>query len=82
MFPEKTLIGPFQTAASVLAHRLPHSAKPPSRILPQRGIKKSRHPVRTVEVFVQGYPEIAGTGAQVIVGEVTVGPRQNIAKVR
>ena len=28
----------FQTAASVLMHRLPHSAKPPSRILPQRGI--------------------------------------------
>ncbi|MCH4029045.1 MAG: hypothetical protein LKG90_08655 [Lachnospiraceae bacterium] len=28
----------FQTAASVLKHRLPHSAKPHPRILPQRGI--------------------------------------------
>ena len=28
----------FQTAAAVLAHRLPHSAKPHSRILPQRSI--------------------------------------------
>ena len=32
----------FQTAASVLTHRLPHSAKPHARILPQRGIKMSR----------------------------------------
>ena len=29
----------FQTAASVLQHRLPHSAKPHPRILPQRGIE-------------------------------------------
>jgi hypothetical protein len=28
----------FQTAASVLKHRLPHSAKPLSRILHKRGI--------------------------------------------
>jgi hypothetical protein len=28
----------FQTAATVLTHRLPHSAKPHARILPQRGI--------------------------------------------
>ena len=34
-----TLIYRFQTAASVLMHRLPHSANPPSRILPQRGMK-------------------------------------------
>ena len=32
-----TSICHFQTAASVLTHRLPHSAKPRSRILPQRG---------------------------------------------
>ncbi len=32
------LIRRFQTAASVLKHRLPHSAKPHPRILPQRGI--------------------------------------------
>jgi hypothetical protein len=29
----------FKTAASVLSHRLPHSAKPHPRILPQRGIR-------------------------------------------
>ena len=29
----------FQTAATVLTHRLPHSAKPHARILPQRGRK-------------------------------------------
>ncbi len=34
-----TSICRFQTAALVLMHRLPHSAKPLSRILPQRGIK-------------------------------------------
>ena len=32
------LMQDFQTAASVLKHRLPHSAKPHPRILPQRGI--------------------------------------------
>ncbi len=32
------LMQDFQTAAAVLAHRLPHSAKPHSRILPQRSI--------------------------------------------
>ena len=32
------LIRRFQTAASVLSHRLPHSAKPHPQILPQRGI--------------------------------------------
>ena len=32
------LMHDFQTAASVLKHRLPHSAKPHPRILPQRGI--------------------------------------------
>jgi uncharacterized membrane protein len=32
------LMQDFQTAASVLQHRLPHSAKPHPRILPQRGI--------------------------------------------
>ena len=32
----------FQTAATVLTHRLPHSAKPHARILPQRGIKMGR----------------------------------------
>jgi len=31
------LMQDFQTAASVLKHRLPHSAKPHPRILPQRG---------------------------------------------
>jgi hypothetical protein len=31
----------FQTAASVLTHRLPHSAKPLARISPQRGINMS-----------------------------------------
>ena len=37
------LMQDFQTAASVLKHRLPHSAKPHPRILPQRGISiKSR----------------------------------------
>ncbi len=38
-----TLICHFQTAASVLTHRLPHSAKPLSRILPQRGIIMNKH---------------------------------------
>ncbi len=33
-----TLIRHFQTAATVFMHRLPHSAKPHSRILPQRGV--------------------------------------------
>ena len=42
-----TSICHFQTAASVLAHRLPHSAKPFSRILPQRGIKQ-RKPAQKV----------------------------------
>ncbi len=32
----------FQTAATVLTHRLPHSAKPHARILPQRGIRMSK----------------------------------------
>ncbi|MDY2945774.1 MAG: hypothetical protein SOU32_08950, partial [Lachnospiraceae bacterium] len=32
------LMQDFQTAASVLKHRLPHSAKSHPRILPQRGI--------------------------------------------
>ena len=32
----------FQTAASVLKHRLPHSAKPHPRILPQRGISMKK----------------------------------------
>jgi len=32
----------FQTAATVLTHRLPHSAKPHARILPQRGIKMNK----------------------------------------
>jgi 16S rRNA C967 or C1407 C5-methylase (RsmB/RsmF family)/transcription termination factor NusB len=31
----------FQSAVSVLAHRLPHSAKPPARISPQRGMTMS-----------------------------------------
>ena len=35
------LMQDFQTAASVLKHRLPHSAKPHPRILPQRGINMS-----------------------------------------
>gem|GEM_PF-494292 len=37
----------FQTAATVLTHRLPHSAKPHARILPQRGIRmayRKNHP--------------------------------------
>ena len=33
----------FQTAATVLTHRLPHSAKPRARILPQRGITMKLH---------------------------------------
>ena len=33
----------FQTAATVLTHRLPYSAKPHSRILPQRGIGMTKH---------------------------------------
>ena len=33
-----TSICHFQTAASVLTHRLPHEAKPPSRVLPQQGV--------------------------------------------
>ena len=37
-----TLICHFQTAASVLAHRLPHSPKPPSRILTQWGRRMKR----------------------------------------
>ncbi len=41
------LMQDFQTAASVLAHRLPHSAKPHSRILPQRGIKMNSRPTGT-----------------------------------
>ena len=36
------LMQDFQTAASVLSHRLPHSAKPHPRILPQRGIYMSK----------------------------------------
>ncbi|MDY2945827.1 MAG: hypothetical protein SOU32_09240, partial [Lachnospiraceae bacterium] len=41
------LMQDFQTAASVLKHRLPHSAKPHPRILPQRGIKMSSRPTGT-----------------------------------
>jgi hypothetical protein len=36
----------FKTAASVLTHQLPHSAKPPSRISPQRGISLKMTPMR------------------------------------
>ena len=36
------LMQDFQTAASVLKHRLPHSAKPHPRILPQRGISMKK----------------------------------------
>jgi uncharacterized membrane protein HdeD (DUF308 family) len=36
------LMQPVQTAASVLMHRLPHSAKPHPRILPQRGISMKK----------------------------------------
>ena len=45
------LMQDFQTAATVLKHRLPHSAKPHPRILPQRGInmdvgqKRSGHAI-------------------------------------
>ena len=59
-----TSICHFQTAASVLAHRLPRSAKPPSRILPQGGIKMHVGEIMTadcangigmrVTVFVSG----------------------------
>jgi hypothetical protein len=37
----------FQTAASVLKHRLPHSAKPHPRILPQRGISMKERQWKT-----------------------------------
>jgi uncharacterized membrane protein HdeD (DUF308 family) len=37
------LMQDFQTAASVLMHRLPHSAKPHPRILPQRGISMKKY---------------------------------------
>jgi Rrf2 family protein len=44
------LMQDFQTAATVLKHRLPHSAKPHPRILPQRGISmistKGRYALR------------------------------------
>ncbi len=49
-----TSICHFQTAASVLTHRLPHSAKPPSRILPQWGIKMK---IRTTEEAVLALTE-------------------------
>ena len=43
-----------KTVASVLAHRLSHSAKPPVRILPQRGIRMSKAACRENESGVTG----------------------------
>ncbi|MCH4028462.1 MAG: hypothetical protein LKG90_05205 [Lachnospiraceae bacterium] len=42
----------FQTAASVPKHRLPHSAKPHPRILPQRGISMEKEPVDPEKVAI------------------------------
>jgi hypothetical protein len=69
------LMQDFQTAASVLKHRLPHSAKPPPRILPQRGINMKNykeyhnydcHPVTRI----QGFEREAFEGAGAIIAEL------------
>jgi uncharacterized membrane protein len=53
------LMQDFQTAASVLKHRLPHSAKPHPRILPQRGISMDKFKAflkrKDIEISVQRY---------------------------
>jgi len=52
----------FQTAASVLKHRLLHSAKPHPRILPQRGISMKERQWKTnpLSFFCCFYPASAG----------------------
>ena len=50
----------FQTAATVLTHRLPHSAKPHARILPQRGRKMTEE---HKERFIREIPAVADAAA-------------------
>ncbi|MCI6755299.1 MAG: hypothetical protein MR607_00040 [Lachnospiraceae bacterium] len=46
-----------QTAATVLTHRLPHSAKPHARILPNAGYKDDsvQHYIKSGDIFTDSF---------------------------